>query len=148
MFGEKIMDASKVTEPKFSLAIMEASVNYMRVLLDEYGDDMGRERVNALFEAVHPDLAGEVMMYLLTQGSHYRVKIGIDHNVPRDMTYTRRKINAIKEVRAYTGMGLKEAKDAVEAAEAQGIHTIDANVSDEEVRGLRQGLAGTGWCVL
>lgn len=138
------MDASKVTEPKFSQAIMEASVDYMRVLLDEYGDDLGRERVNALFEAVHPDLAGEVMMYLLTQGSQYRVKIGIDHSVPLDM---RRKINAIKEVRAYTGMGLKEAKDAVEAAE-QGIHTIDANVSGEEVRSLRQGLVGTGWRVL
>ena len=139
------MDASKVTEPKFSLAIMEASVDYMRVLLDEYGDDLGRERVNALFEAVHPDLAGEVMMYLLTQGNRYRVKIGIDHSVPRDM---RRKITAVKVVRAYTGMGLKEAKDAVEAAEAQGIHTIDANVSSEEVCGLRQGLAGTAWCVL
>ena len=145
MFAEKIMDASEVAQPKFSLAIMEASVNYMRVLLDEYGDDMGRERVNALFEAVHPDLAGEVMMYLLTQGSQYRVKIGIDHSVPRAQ---RRKIHAIKEVRGYTGMGLKEAKEAVEAAEAQGIHTIDANVSGEEVRGLRQGFAGTGWRVL
>lgn len=145
MFADKIMDASEVTEPKFSLAVMEASVNYMRVLLDEYGDDMGRERVNSLFDAVHPDLAGEVMIYLLTQGNQYRVKIGIDHSV---LWRDRKKINAIKEVRSYTGMGLKEAKDVVEAAESGGVHAIGAHISAENVRGLRQGLAGTGWCVL
>ena len=36
----------------------------------------------------------------------------------REMIFARRKIEAIKEYRALTGLGLKEAKDAVDELEA------------------------------
>ena len=41
-----------------------------------------------------------------------------------------KKINVIKEVRAVTGLGLKEAKDLVEAAPSmvkEGVHEAEAN---------------------
>ena len=44
-----------------------------------------------------------------------------------------KKINVIKEVRAFTGLGLKEAKDLVEAAPKE-IKSSVAKKDDEEVK--------------
>jgi large subunit ribosomal protein L7/L12 len=50
------------------------------------------------------------------------------------------KINVIKEVRAITGLGLKEAKDLVEAAPK----TIKADVSKTEAEDLKKKLEAAG----
>lgn len=50
------------------------------------------------------------------------------------------KINLIKEVRAVTGLALKEAKDAVE----KGGETIKADVSKEEAETIKKQLEGAG----
>ena len=51
-----------------------------------------------------------------------------------------KKINVIKEVRAITGLGLKEAKDLVEA----GGKTLKENVSKEEAAKIKQQLEAAG----
>ena len=51
-----------------------------------------------------------------------------------------KKINVIKEVRAATGLGLKEAKDLVEAAPK----AIKEGVSKEEADALKKTLEGVG----
>ena len=51
-----------------------------------------------------------------------------------------KKINVIKEVRAITGLGLKEAKDLVEAAPKP----IKEGVSKEEAAKLKEQLEGAG----
>jgi large subunit ribosomal protein L7/L12 len=51
-----------------------------------------------------------------------------------------KKINVIKEVRALTGLGLKEAKDLVEAAPKP----VKEGVSKEEAETVRQKLADAG----
>jgi large subunit ribosomal protein L7/L12 len=51
-----------------------------------------------------------------------------------------KKINVIKEVRAITGLGLKEAKDLVEAAPK----TVKESVSKEEAGKLKAQLEGAG----
>jgi large subunit ribosomal protein L7/L12 len=51
-----------------------------------------------------------------------------------------KKINVIKEVRAITGLGLKEAKDLVEAAPKP----IKEGVSKEEARKLKDQLEAAG----
>jgi large subunit ribosomal protein L7/L12 len=51
-----------------------------------------------------------------------------------------KKINVIKEVRAITGLGLKEAKDLVEAAPKP----IKEGVSKEEARKLKEQLEAAG----
>ena len=50
------------------------------------------------------------------------------------------KINVIKEVRAITGLGLKEAKDLVESAPKD----VKADVSKDEAEKLKKQLEGAG----
>ena len=54
------------------------------------------------------------------------------------------KIKLIKEVRAYTGLGLKEAKELVEGAPTE----IKADVPKEEAEKLKEKLEGVGGTVL
>jgi large subunit ribosomal protein L7/L12 len=51
-----------------------------------------------------------------------------------------KKINVIKEVRAITGLGLKEAKDLVEAAPKE----VKADVSKDEAQKLKKQLEDAG----
>ena len=51
-----------------------------------------------------------------------------------------KKINVIKEVRAVTGLGLKEAKDLVEGAP----QPVKENVSKEEAQKIKEQLEGAG----
>jgi large subunit ribosomal protein L7/L12 len=51
-----------------------------------------------------------------------------------------KKINVIKEVRAITGLGLKEAKDLVEAAPKP----VKEGVSKDEAAKLKEQLEGAG----
>jgi large subunit ribosomal protein L7/L12 len=51
-----------------------------------------------------------------------------------------KKINVIKEVRAITGLGLKEAKDLVEA----GGKTVKEGITNEEVDKLKKQLEDQG----
>ena len=51
-----------------------------------------------------------------------------------------KKINVIKEVRAFTGLGLKEAKDLVEAAPKQ----IKAGVAKKEAEDIKKKLEAAG----
>ena len=50
------------------------------------------------------------------------------------------KINVIKEVRAITGLGLKEAKDLVEAAPKE----VKADVGKDEAEKIKKQLEGAG----
>lgn len=51
-----------------------------------------------------------------------------------------KKINVIKEVRAITGLGLKEAKDLVEAAPKE----VKGDVSKDEANEIKEKLEGAG----
>ena len=55
-------------------------------------------------------------------------------------SFGEKKINVIKEVRAATGLGLKEAKDLVEAAPK----AIKEGVTKEEAEALKKTLEGVG----
>ncbi len=55
-------------------------------------------------------------------------------------SFGEKKINVIKEVRAITGLGLKEAKDLVEAAPS----AIQEDVSKDEAEELKKKLEGAG----
>jgi large subunit ribosomal protein L7/L12 len=55
-------------------------------------------------------------------------------------SFGEKKINVIKEVRAITGLGLKEAKDLVEAAPK----AVKEGVSKDEAEELKKKLEGAG----
>ena len=55
-------------------------------------------------------------------------------------SYGEKKINVIKEVRALTGLGLKEAKDLVESAPAP----VKEGVDKDEAEAIKSKLEGAG----
>jgi large subunit ribosomal protein L7/L12 len=55
-------------------------------------------------------------------------------------SYGEKKINVIKEARAITGLGLKEAKDLVESAPT----AIKEGISKDEAAKIREQLEGAG----
>ncbi len=55
-------------------------------------------------------------------------------------SFGEKKINVIKEVRAITGLGLKEAKDLVESAPKE----IKEGVSKDEANKIKEQLEGAG----
>ncbi len=55
-------------------------------------------------------------------------------------SFGEKKINVIKEVRAFTGLGLKEAKDLVEGAPK----TVKEGCSKDEAEELKKKLEGAG----
>ena len=55
-------------------------------------------------------------------------------------SYGEKKINVIKEVRALTGLGLKEAKDLVESAPAP----VKEDVDKDEAEAIKSKLEGAG----
>jgi large subunit ribosomal protein L7/L12 len=56
------------------------------------------------------------------------------------MSYGERKINVIKEVRAITGLGLKEAKDLVEGAPKE----VKEAIPKDEAAKIKEQLEGAG----
>lgn len=54
------------------------------------------------------------------------------------------KISAIKEVRAITGLGLAEAKAAVESVAAKGFYLLKEGISAEEAEKIKKQLEGIG----
>jgi large subunit ribosomal protein L7/L12 len=55
-------------------------------------------------------------------------------------SFGEKKINVIKEIRAITGLGLKEAKDLVESAPAN----VKEDVSKDEANEIKEKLEGAG----
>lgn len=57
------------------------------------------------------------------------------------------KINVIKEVRTITGLGLKEAKDLVEAASASSPKAVKEGVNKDDAEKLKKQLEAAGAAV-
>lgn len=131
----------------FSREFMSAAVSFMQALIRERGEDKGLSAWNNLCDEIDPNLKGNMTIFLLR---------GL--NKP-NLVCTDREgallINAIKAVRAATGLGLKEAKDLVEAARYNGRaqlpdmdYTFLARLKAELNDGTNySGVRGTGFTV-
>lgn len=92
--------------------LLHSGISFLRSITTAYGSEKGLELWNQIAEVIDPALKGEIFFAILNGTREDRITIrGILHN-------DYRKINAIKEVRTWTGMGLIEAKSTVETAEA------------------------------
>ena len=119
-------DIKKLAEDIVGLTLLEA-VELKNLLKDEYG--------------IEPAAGGAVMMAGPAAGG--------DGGAPTEeksefdvvlKSFGDKKINVIKEVRAITGLGLKEAKDLVEA----GGKAVKEGVSKEEAESLKKQLEDAG----
>jgi large subunit ribosomal protein L7/L12 len=120
-------DLKKLAEEIVGLTLLEA-VELKRILKDEYG--------------IEPAAGGAVMM-AGPVGGGADAAAAEEEKTEFDVVLVDagdKKINVIKEVRAITGLGLKEAKDLVEA----GGKTVKEQVSKDEAEKIKKQLEEAG----
>jgi len=118
-------DLKKLAEEIVGLTLLEAQ-ELKTILKDEYG--------------IEPAAGGAVMMAGPADGA---AAGGGEEQTEFDVILVSpgaSKINVIKEVRAITGLGLKEAKDLVEA----GGKAVKEGVSKEEAEDIKGKLEAAG----
>ncbi|MDE0969108.1 MAG: 50S ribosomal protein L7/L12 [Octadecabacter sp.] len=114
-------DLKKIAEDIVGLTLLEAQ-ELKTILKDEYG--------------IEPAAGGAVMMAGPAEGAAEEEKTEFDVILKSPGAS---KINVIKEVRGITGLGLKEAKDLVEAG-----GKIKEGVSKEEAEDVKGKLEAAG----
>lgn len=125
---------------KFSDELIYAAIDFSRRVREEIGDELGEERVSAMFDAFDPALKGLVFMKLLT-GEIGMVRVG------RGSGYDIKKINAIKALRRLTGWGLKESKEFFDDLNPGGTKLLEGQYKLDQIREFREGLFETGYHV-
>jgi large subunit ribosomal protein L7/L12 len=117
-------DLKKLAEEIVNLTLLQAQ-ELKTILKDEYG--------------IEPAAGGAVMMAAPADGAG---AAAVEEKTEFDVILKdagAQKINVIKEVRAITGLGLKEAKDLVEAG-----GKIKEAVSKTEAEGVKAKLEAAG----
>ena len=118
-------DLEKIADELSSLTVIEAS-ELAKLLEDKWG-----------VTAAAPVAVAAAASGAVAAGDVAEQKAGFDVVLA---SFGEKKINVIKEVRAATGLGLKEAKDLVEAAPK----AIKEGVPKEEAEALKKTLEGVG----
>ncbi len=116
-------DLKKLAEQIVGLTLLEAS-ELKTILKDEYGIEPA---AGAVAVAAAPGAGGEAA----EEKTEFDVIL---------VAAGEKKINVIKEVRALTGLGLKEAKDLVEA----GGKAVKEGVSKDEAEEVKKKLEDVG----
>lgn len=126
---------------KFSQNLIWKAIEFARTAKEELGDDLGEDRIAAMFDAFDPSLQRQLLMEMMMghTGGSMRIRL-IDPN-------NRQAINAIKAVRGATRYGLREAKDIIDAAH-QNISVIDGSWDSDTYYQLKRDLVGTGYELL
>ncbi|MGX0876600.1 large subunit ribosomal protein L7/L12 [Roseovarius sp. MBR-154] len=117
-------DLKKLAEEIVGLTLLEAQ-ELKTILKDEYG--------------IEPASGGAVMMAGPAEGAGEAAEEQTEFDVILKSAGAS-KINVIKEVRAITGLGLKEAKDLVEA----GGKAVKEQVSKDEAEEIKGKLEAAG----
>lgn len=117
-------DLKKLAEEIVGLTLLEAQ-ELKTILKDEYG--------------IEPAAGGAVMMAGPADGGGAAAEEQTEFDVILKAAGAS-KINVIKEVRAITGLGLKEAKDLVEA----GGKAVKEQVSKDEAEEIKAKLEAVG----
>jgi len=127
--GEKMADLKKLAEEIAKLSLVDA-VELKNILKDEYG--------------IEPAAGGAVMVAGAAggagsadggSGEEEKTEFNVILKAAGD-----KKINVIKEVRTITGLGLKEAKDLVEA----GGKSVKEGVPKDEAEEIKKKLEEAG----
>ena len=116
-------DLKKLAEEIVGLTLLEAQ-ELKTILKDEYG--------------IEPAAGGAVMMAGPADGGGAAAEEQTEFDVILKAAGAQ-KINVIKEVRAITGLGLKEAKELVEAG-----GKIKEGVSKDEAESVKEKLTAAG----
>jgi large subunit ribosomal protein L7/L12 len=120
-------DLKKLAQEIVGLTLLEAA-ELKKILKDEYGIEPA---AGAVAMAAGPAAAGAAPAEAAEEQTEFDVIL---------KAAGAQKINVIKEVRAITGLGLKEAKDLVEA----GGKAVKEGVSKTEAEEIQKKLVAAG----
>ena len=123
---------------KYSRKLIYSAAAFIRAANEELEDGIGEDQVYAMLDAFDPALKKQLLMEVLMGN------IGGPMRVQAVWKDGKKKIEAIKEIRAATGFGLKEAKEVVDIAD-YGVSEIEGDWDGDTHNRLDRALQGTGY---
>jgi ribosomal protein L7/L12 len=102
--------------------VVRTARSFIRSLCETYGHSQGMQVWDRIRETLGDRAASDIFLGMLT-GDYHSVKV---------TRIGQLKIEAIKEVRHFTGWGLKEAKDFVEDVQSIGPREITSSMIRED----------------
>ena len=88
-------------------AVISNGLHFMRSITEAYGADEGLKLWDTITNTLDPDVKGQIFFAMIT-GTH-------NDTILLSSVYTGADaVSCIKEIRNWTGYGLKEAKDIVD----------------------------------
>lgn len=138
-------------EFKFSNKMIHAAMQFVNLAETELGG-IGKEKVYSMLDAFDPDLKHDIIMKTMITGhSGGIVSFARDHSVSQ-VTGNGNKIQAIKQIRAFSGLGLKEAKEITDRADSGETVCIDnytnRSFNIDSIVKLEREIEGTGYRVV
>jgi ribosomal protein L7/L12 len=122
---------------KFSEEFLYATMSFMRAVDREVG--VNEENVDEFLDMISPGLRKKLLLMAITGEAGGSATI---RSIP---VANKQKINAIKAVRAATGLGLKEAKDTVDEADEKGWVHLTFDFTTQQRLQLARDFVGTGY---
>lgn len=124
---------------KYSKEVIYSVMTFMRALHRELGDTVDN-KVEAMLDAFDPALRKQLLLAMIKGDVSGAISI---RRVPGLQNY--QKIHAIKEVRAISGLGLKEAKDIIDNADIGTISKIDGDFTLDQRNHFAAAIRNTGY---
>lgn len=123
---------------KPNTAVVRSARSFIRSLCETYGHTQGMQVWDQIRVVLGDQAASDIFLGMLT-GDHHGLML---------TSIGQLKIEAIKEMRAFTGMGLKDAKDFIEAVQYNGPKSIpEGMIPDSRVEPFIQAMARIG-CIV
>ena len=87
-------------------AVISNGIHFMRSITEAYGADEGLKLWDTIASTLDPDVKGQIFMAMITGTYNNRVHLkGLGHMAVNN------GVACIKEIRTWSGLGLKESKD-------------------------------------
>ena len=114
-------------------AVIANGLHFMRSITEAYGADEGMRLWETIAGTLDPDVKGQIFFAMLTGTHNNRIvlrRVGVNTD----------RVARIKEIRNWTGLGLKEAKDLSDMVELGKPMSLTVRPQDYSVAvvGLRQ----------
>ena len=127
---------------KFSSELIRAAVSFAQLANRELGD-IADEKIEAMFDAFDTALRRQILMHMIKGDIIGPIQVRYNQS-----TVLPNKIQAIKAVRWISGLGLKEAKEFVELAEAGQVAVLNGNFDAAQRRKFANEISGSGYEVV
>ena len=93
--------------------IIQSGMTFIRAITEAYGTDKGMELWEQITDVLDPEVKGQIFFAMITGEYNDRITL-------KGVMGTNNAVACIKEVRNWTGFGLKEAKDTYDRLRGLG----------------------------